>query len=361
MAATLIGFTGTAFGAEPPEPSPPLSMWDAMYLLRAGGGYKDNVFLAHSEPQPSAFVSAGADILVLRVAALGPQLSFFGSGDVNQFVALEHSEGTAFGQARLEQDFGDTWKGWLAGDYFYQDQIVDLSVSETNRQAVPAIGHTFSLRPGARKDLPGRRWLSIETPVTRQLFGAPLDDYWEASPKLTAGLGYGQDSHLALSYGALWRFYDRDPARTASGQAITNEVRQGFQQEARLTWRHHWDEQQRWRTTMTLSGRFNEENGEGFFDYVRPYASAQLLYRARSWEISAESRVALYDYSTQTVSATDLTRRRRTDWSVAIHLERRLGKYFRLLAGYEHEQTLSNDPLETYTVNTVNGSVQWEF
>jgi len=27
----------------------------------------------------------------------------------------------------------------------------------------------------------------------------------------------------------------------------------------------------------------------------------------------------------------------------------------------EHEQTLSNDALETYTVNTVSGSVQWEF
>jgi hypothetical protein len=32
-----------------------------------------------------------------------------------------------------------------------------------------------------------------------------------------------------------------------------------------------------------------------------------------------------------------------------------------LIASYEYEQTLSNDPLETYSVNTVSATVQWEF
>ena len=361
MAATLIGFTGSALVAGPLGPSPSLSLWDAMYSWRTGGGFKDNVFLAHGNGQSSAFLSAGADVIVLQIPAVGPQFSFFGGGDWNRFFDLAHNEATAFGQARLEQEFGNEWKGWLAGDYSFQDQVVDLSVTETNRQAVRAFGHTATLRPGGRKDLPHQFWLSLETPATRQWFAAPLDDYVEAGVRLTLSRGYRYDSQFALSYEASWRRYDHDPSRTASGPAITNEVRQRWQHDARLTWRHHWDEAKHWRSTLTLSGRFNEENGKGFYDYVRPHAAAQLRYRAQAWEISAEGRLALYDYSTQTVSATELAQRYRTDWSVAVNLERRLGKYLRWRAGYEREQAQSNDSLETYTVNTVTSTLQWEF
>lgn len=361
MAATLIGFTGFAFGAEPDDPFPSLNFWDAMYSARAGVGYKDNVFLAHDEPERSAFVTAGGEVILLRVAALGPQFSFLAAGDVNRFLTVSHTESTAFSQAQLEQEFGSSWKVSLAVEYFFQDEVVDVSVSETNREAVPAFGHTLTVRPGVRQDLPQRFWMALETPASRQLFDSPLDDYWEVGPRLTLGQSYGRDSHLALSYGALWRFYDTEPARTATGQAITNETRALFQQEIRLTWRHFWDEPKHWRTTLALAGRFNDDNGGGYFDYVRPLASAQIQYRAKRWEITAESRVAWYDFDEQTVSATDLSKRRRTDWSAEIRAERQLGKHFRLIAGFEHEQTFSNDELETYSVNTVSGSLQWEF
>jgi hypothetical protein len=238
---------------------------------------------------------------------------------------------------------------------------VDLSISETNREPVEALGHTFTVRPGVRQDLPQRFWLSLEAPATRQYFDTPLDDYWEAGPKLTLGRSYGHGSHLALSYGALWRFYDEESARTATGQALTNETRQAFQQEVRAVWRHFWDEPKQWRTTLTLAGRLNKENGGDYFDYIRPLASAQIQYRARPWEITAETRVALFDFDEQTVSATDSSKRRRTDWSAEIRVERQLGRYFRFIAGFEHEQAFSNDELETYSVNTVSGSVQWEF
>lgn len=361
MAATLIGFTGFAHGAEPTGSFPSLAFWDAVYSARAGAGYRDNVFLAHDDPERSAFVSAGGEIILLRVAALGPQFSFLAAGDVNRFPAASHTESTAFSQAQLEQEFGASWKGSLAGEYFFQDQVVDVSVSETNREAVAAFGHTLTLRPGVRQDLPQRFWMALETPASRQLFDSPLDDYWEVGTRLTLGQSYGRDSHLALSYGTLWRFYDQEPARTATGEAIPNETRELFQQEVRLTWRHFWDEPKHWRTTFTLAGRITDDNGGGYFDYVRPLGSAEIQYRAKPWEITAETRVAFYDFDEQTVSATNLSKRRRTDWSAEIRAERQLGKYLRLIAGFEHEQTFSNDELETYSVNTVSGSLQWEF
>jgi len=361
MAATLIGFTGFASGAEPSGSFPSLAFWDALYSARIGGGYKDNVFLAHDEVEQSPFLSAGGEIILLRVAAFGPQFSFLATGDVNRFPAVSHTESTAFSQAQVEQEFGASLKGSLAAEYFFQDQVVDVSVSETNREAVPAFGHTLTVRPGLRQDLPQRFWMALEALASRQLFDSPLDDYWEVAPRLTLGQSYGRDSHLALSYGALWRFYDTEPARTASGQAITNETRELLQQEVRLTWRHFWDEPKHWRTTLTMAGRWNDDNGGGYFNYIRPLASAQVQYRAKPWEITAETRVALYDFEEQTVSATDLSKRKRTDWSAEIRMERQLGKFFRLITSFEHEQTFSNDELETYSVNTVSGSVQWEF
>jgi hypothetical protein len=363
MAATLIGFTGFAVrGQTPGLPAFP-ALWDSVFTLRAGAGYKDNVFLAHADPQGSAFVSGGAEAMVLRLAPSGPQFSFFANAEANRFFSLSpaHDEYTAFSQAQLEHDFGETARGAVAAQYFYQDQVLDISISETNREAAAVRGHTLTLRPEVRLALPRQFWLSFEAYGTRQFFERPLDDYWEASPKLALGHSYGHDSQVSLSYAPSWRFYDSDPARTSSGEAIPDSLRRRFEQETRLTWRHSWDAEKHWRTTATLGARLNQENGGGYSDYTRWFAAARLHYRAKPWELSAEGRLAQYDYATQTVSATDLSKRRRTEVNLALRLERHITRHAKLVAAYEYERTLSNDRLETYSVNTFSGSVHWEF
>jgi hypothetical protein len=339
-----------------------------MFTLRGGGGYKDNVFLAHTQPQASAFVSGGGDVMLLRLSPDGPQFNFFASADVSHFLSTTPSfnESTVFAQARLEQSFSPALSGSLAAEYFYQHQFLDVSFLDaaatgTNSQTAAVRGHTLTLRPGARLALPRQFWLALEAPATRQYYEPPLDDYWNAGFKLTLGRDYGHNSQLSLSYGPGWRCYETDPALTASGAPIPGTHRQLFQQDALLTWRHYWDESKHWRTTTKLGGRVNEENAGGFSDYLQYAASAQILYAAKPWEVSAESRVRRYDYRTQTVSATDLSTRRRTEWIVTARLERALTKHLKLATSYEHEQTLSNDPSETYTVNTLSGSLEWEF
>jgi hypothetical protein len=363
MAATLVGFTGFALRAQPPELLPLPPQWDAVFTLRAGGGYKDNVFLSHADPRPSAFLSAGAEAMALRLAPQGPQLTFFASADGRRFLSrhVEHTEYVAFSQVQLEHDFNQTFEGSFSAQYFYQDQVLDVSVSETNRQAVAARGHTLTLRPAIRVALPQRSWLSVEPSVTRQYFEDPLDDYWEAGPKITVGRTYGHASQISLSYEPWWRFYDTDPARTTTGAAILGSHRQRIQNEGRLTWRHNWDEQKHWRTAATVGTRLNKENGEGFSDYTRWFMTARIVYRATPWEISTEARLGQYEYDTQTVSAADLSKRRRTEWLAVVNLQRELIKGLKIMASYEYEETRSNDQLETYTVNTLSGSLQWEF
>ncbi len=370
MAATLIGFTGMALRAQTPEEFLFPTVWQPAFAIRAGGGYKDNVFLSHSQRQSSPFASAGMDAILLRLNPTGPQFNFAGGGDWSHFFSTRpvHDEYTAFAQAQLEHDFRETVTGWFAADYFYQDQVLDVtlldpSLAATNLTVVasPIRGHTITIRPGASVDLSSQMALSLEAPVARQYYDLPLDDFWKAGLKLTLGYSYGRQSQLSLGYEPAWRFYDHDPALTDTGAAIPGSHRERLQHDLMLTWRHHWDEPKRWRTIAKLGGRLTEENGGGFADYGQLSAATEIRYRAPRWEISAEGRVRAYRYESQTVSATDLSKRRRTDWAAGARVERQLLKWLKLIASYEHEETLSNDSTETYRVNTVSGSLQWDF
>lgn len=370
MAATLIGLTGMTARAQTDAEVEALLVealllpdWETILSGSAGVGYKDNVFLSHAEPEGAAFVAASAELLVLRLTPVGTRFNFFGNAEPRNFFGngISHQELTSFSQALVERDFTDTFSGSLAAQYYFQDQILDVSVTETNREAVPVIGHTVSLKPNVRANLPARNWIELEGSGTRQCFTETLDDYWEGGGKLTFGRGDPHRSHVKLSYEPLWRMYDSDPARTASGEAITNSLRTSFQQDVRVTWRQHWDQAQHWRTALSGGIRLNDENGGGYADYTRWYGAARIQYRARGWEISAEGRFARYDYHNQTVSATDTAKRNRTEWRAVLNVERELAETVAWVTSYEYETTLSNDPLETYSVNTVSTSLRWEF
>jgi hypothetical protein len=370
MAATLIGLSGTIVSHAQTEEEVSalvaeallLPDWDHAITVTGGAGYKDNVFLSHDDPQSSPFALLSAELLILRLAPEGPRLTFFANGEARFYSEkVSNQEYVAFSQVSLEQDFSDVLTGAISAQYFYQDQVLDVSISETNRQAVTVVGHTLALEPRLRAQLPSHNWIEASAPLSRELYDAPLDDYWVLGAKFSAGHDYGRDSQVSVSYSPLWQPYDTDPARTASGTAITNSHRFAFQQDTRLTWRHYWDPQKRWRTTATIGARWNDENGGGFSDYTRLLASGRVRYRVSDWEITAEGRVAHYDYWHQTVSATDPAKRRRTEWSTGLNIERQWLHGLTFLVRYEYETIWSNDPLETYSVNTVTASLGWEF
>ncbi len=370
MAATLVGLSGIAARAQTDEEVSALIAealllpeWHNVFTTTLGGGYKDNVFLAHADPQGLPFVTFGGELLSFRTAPTGPRVSVFANAEGRHFFGdgVSHQEYTAFTQGLVEHAFNETLTATLLGQYYFQDQVLDISVSETNRQPVAVRGHTFGLRTGARVNFPGRWWIELEAPLTRQFFDEPLDDYYEAGFKLSLSYKYRGDSQVSLSYEPVWRPYDNDPARTAAGAAITNSHRFSFQQNTRLRWRHDWDDEKHWRTVGTLGGRLNDENGGGFSDYTKWFVSGKVEYRARGWDISAEGRFSTYYYQTQTVSATNPALRERSEWTAAFEIERELSEKVVLVGSFEHDTTDSNDPLETYSVNTVSVGLRWEF
>src|SRR5580765_4218180 len=78
MAATLLGLSGIAARAVTDDDVSALLAesllspeWETIFTGEIGNGYKDNVFLAHDDPQGAAFVSARAELLVLHFAPFG--------------------------------------------------------------------------------------------------------------------------------------------------------------------------------------------------------------------------------------------------------------------------------------------------
>ena len=203
--------------------------------------------------------------------------------------------------------------------------------------------------------------MMVELPGQRQFFAEPLDDYLEYGPRLTLGKTYGHQSELSLRYEFARRFYDHEPLRDATGSAVPGSHRESTQHDARLTWKHFWDTQRRWRTTTKLVARQSEDNGSGYFDYTKLQASEQILFRTRVWEISAEAKLAHYDYPVQTISATDPAKRRSTEWGLNLRCERRVSRLLKIFAEYDRVETISNLAFEQYVVNTVKGGLNWTF
>jgi hypothetical protein len=264
-------------------------------------------------------------------------------------------------QVEAKKTLAGGWQPGLALQCFYQDQVLDVSTTETNQEALPVRGQMLTARPGLRLDLGPQGWVAVDAPINAQFFAAPLDDYFEAGPRASVGLDYGRRSEFTASYGAVHRSYEDDPALDADGFAIPGQTKAFWQHEVRLAWRHHWDERRRWRTTAKLGFKANRDTAEGYFDFNRYNAGGQFRYRAGRWEIAAEAGVYYYDYPVQTASGPGSANRERTEVTAGLRAERELGRGWRVFAEYSREQVLGNVALEEYSVNQGRGGLSWEF
>ncbi len=366
-----VGFIGwTAYATQAQELDLPnldlpifLPKWEHDFSLRTGAGYRDNVALASQSPKESAFVATSLEMILLRLPENNTQFTLFLSADDLRYLASGpvDKEQTAFAQALVKTDCGSDWQVSLAAEYVYQDQVVDVSVTEPGLTTIPIRGHTAIVREGLRRDFANNCWIMVELPVQRQFFHEPLDDYSEYGPRLTLGKIYGHQSELSVRYEITRRRYDHDPLRDAKGAVVPDSHRESAQHDARLTWKHYWDPQRHWRATTKLAARQSGDNGSGYFDYFRLQASEQILFRTKVWEVSAEAKLAHYDYPVQTVRVSDPAKRRSTEWGLNFRCERRLSGFLRIFAEYDRAQTISNLASEQYVVNTVKGGLTWTF
>lgn len=361
--AVLMGCVARAgrAGDAGPKALPPI--WESSVTLKAGLGYKDNVGLSRTASEASPFVRTAVEGMWLRLPVDGPQVLLFLAAEDTRFwesSRLDH-ENFAMTQLEVRRFWENDWQAALGLEGMFFDQLIDFSITDTNLAALPARGLSLTLRPGVRRGFSSNVWLSLETPVTRQLYKDSVDDYWEGGPKLTLGRTYGRQSEVSLSYLFTERGYNRAPGRDAGGGTVTNSVRRASHHEVQFGWRHFWDAKRHWRSSTRLGYRHSVENVSGYFDYDRYELVHQVRFKTERWELSAEGRLAHYRFPVQTVSNADPEKRRRTDLRATLRAERQLTAHLRLYAHYEYERSDSNQILDEYAVNTFSTGFSVEF
>jgi len=336
--------------------------WLREFVVRGSVGYKDNLLLDRSAREHSLSLGSGADITVARLPVDGVQFNFLLSFDDTRFPdgdTVDH-EDLLFALAQFKVDTSAHWRFGMDTRYIYQDQVLDTSVTETNLEASPVLGHSVAIVPNVRWMPGGNLWVELSGIAQRSLYRAPLDDYWEGGPKLMLGNDYGHRSSISAGYGLNQRAYETREQLTLDQTPIPGTSLQFRQHDFEVAWRHNWDPDHHWRTASRVGLQFSRDNGPGFYNYNRWYAAQQLRYATAAWEVRLQGKFSFYVFPHQEADGASEDRQK-TLVGADLRAERRLWRGLKLFASYEYEQSIANRTLDEYQVNTVVGGASWEF
>ena len=363
--ATALGLALVSTAAQEPAPSASTAapIWDHSLEVHVGLGYTDNVLLAAAARQSTPFTIAGLDAALFRAALDGPEVSLFISGEDRRFlgdVGVGKDETwIAFGRIQRHPRAG--WGAGLSLQYLYQDQVFDVSATETNLLSVQLKGHGLKGTPSLTKDLWENYELRLEWPVARQFLAEPLDDYWENAPRLTFERTYGHRSTAALSYTFAQRLYDSRPQTDRAGAAILGTDLRLQRHEFELADRHYWDVARHWRSETKLGLELNSDNGSGYWDFLRYRVSHQLRYTGPQWNLQASARLNYYRYDVQPADPPSSDHREVVSISMTLRGEKDLTKSAKGFLEISDEQNNSNRTANEYRALTVSGGLNWEF
>lgn len=363
-ALVALGFSSFPFSCDAASDDADLgSLWTRTFDFRTGGGYKDNILLGHYQNESSGFWLGGIDIFILRIPVDGMQVSLFLSAEDKRYFstsAINH-EDLALANFEIKRDFAHDWNAGTGIQYLYQDQLFDTSISETNRQVIPVIGHAIQVTPFVRKELSAHFFVEGKLQMLRQYLQQPLDDYWQGGTKLILGCQFGHGSEAAISYEYRQLLYDTRSAVDFEARSLPGEVLAEGQQEGEISLKYYWDEARQWRTWTRLGLQENRDNGGGFFDYRRYAASQQWMFKSGRWELQSGIRWRYYDYLVQKVDFNNSNHRRLTLIESNLRVEAKLAKGWKVFSEFQHEWSISQQLLDDYQANTITTGVEFEF
>lgn len=340
-------------------------LWDEQVSLSSGLGYKDNVLLSATNSHGSAFCVNGLDLMVIRLPMDGWKVVGFIVGDDIRYwhdVGADR-EDSFIGGLRVERELPDGWQAGLEARGLYEHQVLDVTTSQGTPTNALVDGYGITAQPSVRKDLIAGLWLKLEVPVTRWLFEAPLDDFWEFGPVVTAGYDLSKRADVTASYGATDQIHDDWFALDAAGLRQLPQHLEIFQQQAELAWHQYWDAHRRWRSSTRLIFTDKEDNGGGYFNYYQYQAVEDLSRQTDDWQINGSAQIAYEDYPIQTLNEHSPQTLYRNLWNLSLEAERRLFKGLKGFAKLEYTRGLSNETggAGDYHATTVSGGLRYEF
>lgn len=340
---------------------PPLPLWDMETILKAGGGYRDNVRRGTFQPEGSSFLLAGFETMLLRLPPEGPRLTVFLETEHLEFLSGDDLPSdtfvSAFSQLSFPQDTGVTTTFGLAG--FYLDQVVDVATFQVPVEPIPVRGFGLTPSISVRKDWPTDFFVETSAAASRQMFEKPIHDFWEYGPKLSAGWSPAK-SEVSLSVEYLERDYDDRPAFSAEGAEMPG-TNVGFRiLRPQMNIRHTWGENRRWRSNTRFGFEFNRDDESNYFAYDLMRISQQLEFRHLGWDLKGRLRYSLFKYKLQEVDENG-SKKRRHSWGAGLEARRELSEHFDLFVRYDREWVDSNEEDSDYSVDTWIVGLGWKF
>ena len=346
--------------AAPATNRAPVAVWDVSARAEVGGGYRNNVLLTSVAPTNSPFVSVAADVSFIRLSETGSEFTMFLLIDDKQYFDVPSVNGERFASATAQfaRPLGPRDKLGIELNALYQNQVMDVSETETNLTRILVEGLGISLKPRWNHTF-GPGWEGrLEGFGGPQLYAGEVDSYWEAGGKLTLARTYGHKSELSLTAQfAHWLYDDREQT-DLQGDSVPGTTLTFWRPEVFGQWRHNWDAQRRWTTTTKLGWLRNLDNGSGYWDYDRLVLGQKARWRQGGWQIAAGARFGWYLYRVQSVGA---ERRERSYAILDLRVERRLGKHAFVYAAAESEWNWSNQSLDEYSDWTAGAGMGMEF
>lgn len=363
-------FVMSGIHAEGPRPKvedpefdlPKLSPWDVSIDLRAAGGYNDNITMGSVNPEGSPTLVTGVDLSVLRLPMDGTAFSFLFVGDDTRFLTGKRAqkEQTFFASAELRRDIHDTWQAGGAALYSYMDSPFDDPTTEATLGVVRAVGHGMNVKPFVGHELGAGLFLELAGDFSRQLFQSPLDNYWDLGTKVNLKRSLGRRSELSVQYSWLERAYDTREQATVDGSAIPGTGLDYSIQRLQVNWVQAFDGHRRWRLSLRGGAEVYRDNGSGYYDYNRYFASSTLRYVTGKWEFRVQGDFSAYDYAEQLTVAAPYEARKKLTVSGGGRVERSLSRKLKWYTEYSYERSLANQVIDEYVVNTVFSGLDWE-
>jgi hypothetical protein len=339
-------------------------LWDKQITLSSGLGYNDNVLLSAFNPHGSAFYINGLDLMIMRVPLDGWQIVGSIVGDDTRYW---HNVGTDredsfIGSLRVERELPDGWQAGLEARGLYEDQVLDISTSGAVPTTALVKGYGITGQPSLRKKLWAGLWLKLEMPVTRWLLEAPLDDYWDFGPVVTAGYDFGRRADVTMSYGASHQSHDEWVALDEYGRVLPQRL-EIYQQRVELAWHQYWDSQRHWRSSTRLAYVRKEDNGGGYFNCDQYQAIQDISWQTTNWQFKGSAQFAEEDYPVQKIGPHSPQTLYRTLCDYSFEAEHRLFKGLKAFAKWDYQQSISNQAgnAGNYNATTISGGLRWEF
>jgi len=358
LAATLASLTPEQWAALPPELREELQailgpawVWGA--TVRLSAEWRDNVLLSPVSSTARALGRAQLESYLWRRPAGAWEWLGFLNGDVARLVErLPELAGEQewFGHLEGRWTPRPGWKAVLTAQAYFQDQVLDLSATETERFV--ARMRVKGGRAGADLTVPLRgAWALVAGSRAHR------SDYVEFAEDFTEGEGSaalrwrvqrGEERALETTLG--WTERRRThPDRnqyTAGGRPLPGTRLRFRIEEARLETKVV---RGAWSGGVVLTTLLNRDLASGYFDYAERGVRLTLERATPRWRVTAEAGGTQSRYDVQTVGiGFDPPLRRRDYRELCLRVERVLNPRWTLFADAGEERSRENEAGGTY-------------